>query len=343
MKFILSSFSILLIYFSINLKAEVIASPDIIVAQDGSGNFKTIQEALDSIPPHHEKRFIIFIRKGMYNEKLFIEKSNIALIGEDKEKTRIVYAELRKNWRKDHDNDYGSAVINIRDKVTNILFSSLTVYNNYGSLYGDHDHAFAIRSGDGVTKIIIDNCNVISDGGDTLSLWNKNDGMYYHSNCYFEGWVDYVCPRGYCYIENSRFFGHNLTASIWHDGDTNEDQKFVLHNCFFDGVYGFPLGRFHREAQFYLIDCTFSPNMANKDIYFTESNPPRVLQWGKDRHYFYNCNGKGIHYNWYKDNINKANGNPDPDNINALWTFNGKWDPVNELNEFHKNFDTPKQ
>lgn len=343
MKFILSSFSILFIYFSIHLKAEVIASPDIIVAQDGSGNYKTIQEALDSIPLLHEKRFIIFIKNGMYNEKLFIEKSNIVLIGEDQEKTRIVYAEIRKNWRKDHDNDYGSAVINIKDYVTDVLFSTLTVYNNYGSLYGDHDHAFAIRAGDGVTKIIIDSCNVISDGGDTLSLWNKNDGMYYHSNCYFEGWVDYVCPRGYCYIENSRFFGHNLTASIWHDGDKAEDQKFVLRGCCFDGVYGFPLGRYHREAQFYLIDCTFSPNMADKDIYFAESNPSRVLQWGKDRHYFYNCIGNGIHYDWYKNNINKAKGSPDPEKINAVWTFKGKWDPIKELNKFYKNFDTPNQ
>ena len=57
----------------------------------------------------------------------------------------------------------------------------------------------------GVTRIILDNCKIISDGGDALSLWNTPDGMYYHNNCYFEGWVDYVCPRGYCFIENSQF------------------------------------------------------------------------------------------------------------------------------------------
>jgi len=68
------------------------------------------------------------------------------------------------------------------------------------------------------TRISILHANVIADGGDTLSLWNTTSGMYYHSDCYFEGWVDYVCPRGWAYITNSRFFGHNLTASIWHDG-----------------------------------------------------------------------------------------------------------------------------
>jgi len=343
MKSIFFLLNICLIFFTNSSFAGGLVMQDITVALDGSGDFKSIQEALNSVPGHQDKQFVIYIKNGMYNEKLFIEKSNIALLGEDKEKTRIVYAELRKNWKKDHPDDYGSAVINIKDNVTDLLFSSVTVYNNYGRVYGDHDHAFTIRAGDGVTRIIIDNCNVISDGGDALSLWNKNDGMYYHSNCYFEGWVDYVCPRGYCYIENSKFFGHNLTASIWHDGDTAENQKFVLRNCFFDGVSGFPLGRFHREAQFYLIDCTFSANMADRDIFFAPSKPPRVLKWGEDRHYFYNCHSEGINFDWFKDNISEAKENPNPEEINALWTFNGKWDPVKELNEFYKHFKTTKQ
>jgi len=343
MKSLFSFFCICLILLTIDVKANQPVYPDFIVAQDGSGNFRTIREALDSIPFNHEKRFVIYIKNGLYNEKLFIDKSNIALIGEDREKTRIVYAELRKKWKKDHTDDYGSAVINIKDRVTDVLFSSLTVYNNYGSLFGDHDHAFAIRAGNGVTRIIIDNCNVISDGGDALSLWNKNDGMYYHRNCYFEGWVDYVCPRGYCYIENSKFFGHNLTASIWHDGDTDENQKFVLRNCFFDGVSGFPLGRFHRDAQFFLVDCSFSANMADKKIFFAPSNPPRVLQWGENRQYFYNCHGDKVDYDWFKNNLSEAKGNPDPEKIDALWTFNGKWDPEKVLNEFYQNLENAEK
>ncbi len=305
------------------------------VAADGSGDFVSIQSALDAVPAEHHGRFIIFIKNGYYPEKLFIEKSNIALVGEDPVKTRIVFAELRRNWRENHPDDYGSAVVNIKDSVKDILFSSMTIYNNYGSLYGDHDHAFTIRGDLGVTRIIIDNCRIISDGGDALSLWNTDDGMYYHSNCYFEGWVDYVCPRGYCFIENSRFFGNNLTASIWHDGSHNKDQKFVLLNCRFDGVEGFPLGRFHRDAQFYLIGCSFSGNMSDKKIFFAPSKPPRILQWGEDRIYFYNCYGDCRDFAWCMDNFNVAAGNPDPGSINAGWTFNYKWDPVKELNDFN--------
>jgi pectinesterase len=303
-----------------------------VVAKDGSGDFTSIQEALNSIPKDHQNYFTIFIKDGIYNEKIFIEQNDLILCGESRENTVIEFAELRKTWRQNNsDDDYGSAVVNIKKDVTDIAFISLTIKNNYGYLYGDHDHAFAIRGFEGVTRIILDDCSVISDGGDTISLWNTDDGMYYHRNCYFEGWVDYVCPRGYCLIENSTFFGHNLTASIWHDGSKNEDQKLVIKNSYFDGVEGFPLGRFHRDAQFYLLDCNFSSNMADKQIFFAPSNPPRILQWGENRVYFSNCKVDGKNYSWLKDNLQESKEHPTKDEITADWIFNGLWNPTKVL------------
>jgi pectinesterase len=307
------------------------ASPDFIVAKDGTGDFTSIQKALDAIPSQATRRYVIYIKNGTYNEKIFIEKGNITLMGENSDSTLIVFAELRSNWRNNNPDDYGSAVVNIKNNITDLIFINLTIHNNYGKLYGDNDHQFAIRGGKGVTRIIIDNCSIIADGGDTVSLWNTDDGMYYHRNCYFKGYVDYVCPRGYCFIENSRFYGHNLTASIWHDGSGKKDHKFVISSCRFDGVPGFPLGRHHRDAQFFLLDCSFSKNMTDKEIYFAPSNPPRTLQWGNDRKYFYNCHGDSIDYEWHADNLKSAEGSPLPEEITAQWTFNYMWDPVTIL------------
>ena len=84
------------------------AKPDLIVAKDGSGNYMTIQAALNAVPSFHEKIFIIFIKNGLYEEKIFIEKSNIALVGESRESTIIEFAELRKNWKENHPDDYGA-------------------------------------------------------------------------------------------------------------------------------------------------------------------------------------------------------------------------------------------
>lgn len=310
-----------------------------IVSKDGTGDFVNIQDALNSIGKDDSNFFTIFVKNGTYNEKLFIEKSNIIICGESKDSTIIEFAELRRNWKQNHRDDYGSAVVNIRKNITDIIFKSLTIINNYGKLYDDHDHAFTIRGFDGVTRIILDDCSVISYGGDTLSLWNTDDGMYYYTNCHFEGWVDYVCPRGYCFIENSTFYSHNLTASIWHDGSKNEDHKFVIKNCRFDGVEGFPLGSFHRDAQFFLLDCTFSSNMADKNIFFTPSNPSKILQWGENRIYFLNCKVDDKEYKWLNDNFDKSKEQPMEENITAGWVFNNKWNPLSILEVVSKKLE----
>jgi hypothetical protein len=167
---------------------------------------------------------------------------------------------------------------------------------------------------------------VIADGGDTVSLWNLDGGRYYLSHCRFEGWVDYVCPRGWCYITDSRFFGHNLTASLWHDGRTDRDQKFVIRYSFFDGVPGFPLGRHHVDAQFYLLDCIFSETMADIPIFWPASINAKLWLWG-ERHYFHNCHRLGGDYGWFRDNLTTADRSPRPEEITAKWTFAGVWDP----------------
>ena len=298
---------------------------ELVVAHDGTGDYTSIQAALDGIPASHAGRVVIFIRKGLYPEKLFLRTNLVTLVGEDRDSTRIVFAELRKTWTATHGgSDWGSATVNIDTGTSDITLANLTIYNNYGSLYGNHDHQFAIR-GFG-TRVILLGCNVMADGGDTVSLWNGESGMYYHAMCYFEGWVDYVCPRGWCYITDSQFFGHNrASASFWHDGSKNRRQKFVIADSFIDGVAEFPLGRNHLDGQFFFIRCHFAGNMADRPFYRPPSSK-REWQWGA-RHYFWGCHRSGGDFAWFADNIDRADSAPAVDQITALWTFDGQWDP----------------
>ncbi len=297
---------------------------DIIVAKDGTGQFTTIQQALDSVPRDNSRTRIILVRNGTYNEKILIRSSHLALVGEDRDATKIVFAELRKNWRATHPDDWGAAVVNIADDVTDLFIGNMTVHNNYGSLHGDHDHQFAIRSGGIATRITLVHDRIVADGGDTLSLWNTGNGMYYHADCDFEGWVDYVCPRGWCYITDSRFFGHNLTASIWHDGSKDRDQKLVIRRSSFDGVPDFPLGRYNRDGQFFLLDNRFSANMADRPIY--RPSAESAYQW-PPRVYFANNRREGASFSWFADNLEEAEGQPQAVDITPAWTFRGRWDP----------------
>jgi pectinesterase len=292
---------------------------------NGEGDFRSIREALNSLPSDSKNPVIILIRNGIYKEKVFIQRGYLTLVGEDRDSTRIVFPELRENWNKaNNGSDWGAGVVNIDSNSTDVTIANLTVYNNYGWQHQVFNkHQFAIRGAG--TRIILLYCNVISDGGDALSLWNKQNGMYYHADCFFEGWVDFVCPRGWCYVTDSRFFGHNKSASIWHDGDTNRDQKFVVVNSRFEGVPGFALGRNHRDGQMYLLNCNFSEYMADRPIYRPETSTT-PWKWG-DRHYFFNCHRDGGDYAWFRDNLDMAEGSPSSRHITARWAFDGKWDP----------------
>ena len=66
---------------------------DIVVAKDGSGNYKTVQEAVNAVPDNRTERTVIFVKNGIYREKVSVPstKLNLTIIGEDVNKTVITY------------------------------------------------------------------------------------------------------------------------------------------------------------------------------------------------------------------------------------------------------------
>ena len=294
---------------------------DKVVAQDGSGDYTTITAALNALPMYTYRRTVIYIKEGIYREKLRIEPHYVTLRGQSRDKTIIRYNQPRPAWQA-HPDPIGPAMINIRGD--DCVLESLTIEN----IQQDTGiHAFSVYGE--ATRTVIVNCNVLSQGGDTVSLWEYKNGMYYHANCRFQGAVDFVCPRGWCFIRDSSFQVTRKTAVLWHDGHFNKDQKFVLSNCTFTGDMPYELGRHHYEAQFYLLDCRFSETLLDKPIYLvTYDDPSRnnPYLWG-DRTYYFNCHRNGGDFAWFADNLDLADGSPTPEQIRPAWTFGGHWDP----------------
>jgi pectinesterase len=293
----------------------------IVVANDGTGNFRSINEAIESLPMFNYERVIIFIKNGVYHEKVAITQDNVTLQGQSEDSTIIQYSQLRSDWVA-HKDTIGPAVVNIF--ADDVILRDLTVRNTQ-PLVGPH--AFAIY-GTG-TRTILVNCKVASKGGDTVSMWDYKNGMYYYDNCDFSGAVDFVCPRGWCYAKDCKFYELKEVPSIWHAGGYNVSQKFVILRSKFDGVKSFELGRHHYEAQFYLVDCTFSRNMADVPIYrvtYGDSTKDRPFNWG-ERDYYYNCHREGGDYSWFRNNLSTAVGSPVPSEMTPSWTFEGKWNP----------------
>ncbi len=323
------------------LSATVFAQKVIVVAQDGSGNFKSIQEAINSLPVEAAEQRVIFIKKGTYREKLFVEKNFITFRGEDKNGTIIIISEARDIFRCTTNDDWGVATINLKGSDINI--EDLSFINEYGfnapkepvtvpcandtsskkeKLVKQTSHQMALRSFT-TTRLIVKNCIFRSGGGDTVSPWNVEEGMFYFKDCVMEGGVDMYCPRGWALADHCEFICHSKEAAIWHDGSKNEKSKTVFFNCKFTGDEGFKLGRWHRDAQFFLFDCSFSKEMADASIYQRVANPPNVIQWGQ-RVYYYNCHREGGDYEWHKNNLPSSIGIND---INAAWVFDYKWKP----------------
>lgn len=66
----------------------------VVVAADGSGDFNTLQGAIDFVPDHPAHRVTIFIKNGTYEEIVFFQnKSNLTIRGEDREKVQVGYAD----------------------------------------------------------------------------------------------------------------------------------------------------------------------------------------------------------------------------------------------------------
>jgi PelA/Pel-15E family pectate lyase len=313
------------------------------VALDGSGDFPTIQAAVNSLPASATQQRVIRIKKGTYKEKVFIDgKDHITLQGESEKGVVITIAQANAIFRCDPAtaNDWTIATVSLRNSP-DITLEKLTVMNTYGTeatgpvtidcpsdptgkkLIKKSDHQMALFTGKGTTRLTVKNCTFRTLGNDTVSPWDAQAGMYYFKDCTLEGSVDFYCPRGWAYAENCRFICHNMNAAIWHDGSGSKDAKTVLKNCTFEGDDDFKLGRYHTESQFYLIDCQFPKNMADADIYAAPSGKG-TPQWGR-RVYYAGCHRQGGDYAWHRDNLTTAENAPKAKQIDAAWTFGGQW------------------
>ncbi len=64
----------------------------LVVSTDGSGDFNTVQGAIDFLPCYNPQRVTIFIKNGRYEEIVYFrQKSNITLLGEDRDKVKVCY------------------------------------------------------------------------------------------------------------------------------------------------------------------------------------------------------------------------------------------------------------
>lgn len=146
-----------------------------VVAQDGSGDYLTIQEAINSVLVYQEQRSVIKVKPGIYREKLVIPAAwcNISLIGDDPANTIISYDD---NANKNNMGTFSSYTVLVHGD--GIRLENLTI-ENASQMQGQ---AVALHL-EGTESVII-NCRLLGNQ-DTVFTGNKY-GRFYFYNTYIE-------------------------------------------------------------------------------------------------------------------------------------------------------------
>lgn len=229
----------------------------IVVDQQGKGNFKTIQEAVNSVRDHMQIKVTIVVKAGIYHEKLVIPswKKNINIIGEDQDKTVIT------------NDDYSGKPFPMKDFTGNLKYSTYTSYTvlvqgNDCSLENLTVENTAGRVGQAVALMVegdrfkAKNLNLF---GNQDTLYTARDGRNFFENCTITGTTDFIFGEATAVFKDCTI--KSLVNSYITAASTIKNQQYgyVFINCKLiaaEGVTEVYLGRPWRPyAKTVFINC----------------------------------------------------------------------------------------
>lgn len=197
---------------------------DFVVAKDGSGDFFTVQEAINAVPDFRkEGRTTIYIRKGVYKEKLIIPESkiNVSLIGAEGAVISGDDYASKPNRFGENMSTSGSSSCYIY--APDLICENLTFENTAGRV-GQAVACFV--SGD---KVIFRNCRFLGNQ-DTLYNFGKHCRQYFE-NCYIEGTVDFIFGSSTAVFNRCTI--HSLSKGYLTAPSTPQDEAYgyVFIDC----------------------------------------------------------------------------------------------------------------
>ncbi len=213
---------------------------DAVVAADGSGDYTTVQAAIDAAPDNVGYPYLIFVKNGEYDELVTVEsnKTNIHLIGQDREKTIIKHYIMCDDATKPgsnanpNDPNYGRhAVVEIGG--SDFYTENIDYVNSYGVSTQNGPMALVWRTN--ADRLTAYNCKMRSFQ-DTWETSTKNESdRHYVKNCHIEGAVDYVYGGGNVYLDSCVL--HNMRAGSVIVAPCHRTSEFgyVFESCTIDG------------------------------------------------------------------------------------------------------------
>jgi pectin methylesterase-like acyl-CoA thioesterase/pectate lyase len=182
-------------------------TPDVIVAKDGSGDFTSIQAAINAAPSNRTTPWVIFIKNGKYFEKVAVpqNKTFIHLVGESVANTIITYDDYSGRKLPDGTTIGTSTSHTLHVRGNDFAALNLTVENSYG--VGSQAVAVHVQA----DRVVFKNCRFLGHQ-DTL-LVNGNGYKQYFVNCYIDGDVDYIFGSAIAVFESCVVYSKTRSAN----------------------------------------------------------------------------------------------------------------------------------
>lgn len=219
MKFLLTAFFLMI--------SSVIFSQDKIlytVSKDGTGDFITIQNAINNMKAFSSERITIFIKNGIYKEKVKLHEwnTNLTLIGESKDLTIITFDDYFKKIDLGRNSTFFTPTFLVEGN--DAILKNLTIEN----AAGDIGQATALSINGNRVSVI--NCKIL---GNQDTLYLTGEGKYYFKDCLIEGTTDFIFGSATAFFENCDILSKKDSFITAASTTENTEFGFVFQGCKF--------------------------------------------------------------------------------------------------------------
>ena len=293
-------------------------NPDtLVVARDGTGEFRTIDEAIEVCRAFMDYHKVIFVKKGIYKEKLVIPSwlQNIEICGEDVNETVITY--------DDHANINKMGTFRtytLKIEGNDITLKNITIENNSARL----GQAVALHTEGDRIKVI--HCRIIGHQ-DTIYTGVAGTRLFFR-DCYICGTTDFIFGPSIAWFEGCTI--ESLVNSYITAASTPKDQPFgyIFNNCRLtarEGVNQVYLGRPWRDYGYTLfMNCELGRHIRPEGWHHWEKQREQTA-----RYLEYNNRGEGASTKervaWSRQLTKKEAASITPE---AVFSISNRWDPT---------------
>jgi PelA/Pel-15E family pectate lyase len=192
------------------------------VASDGSGDYRTVQAAFDACQP----QTTIYIRGGVYREKLLLAKDGITIAGDDN--TVLTYDDHPGRLASNGDSINTRNSYSFRVTGNNFTARNITFRNDAGFTAGQ---AVGVEAR-GDKEVFVD-CRII--GNQDILFLNNPDSRQYYESCTIEGTTDFIFGDATAWFERCTIYSKKNSHVTAASTPANHAFGFIFENCTLTG------------------------------------------------------------------------------------------------------------